>query len=155
MQTLTENNFPAQNASCAKFEKCWSYEISLNMAKIWNDGLKSLLKQQRSYSSVIAQADRTFIKRTLQRHGSRLTLKESLSLLASPIFILPVSFQLCPGQNRACICHQSRTRRQMDICSRPVNRCKLGSNRLCCTCLPIIQSVIIRCIYTYRIFINP
>ena len=39
----------------------------------------------------------------------------------------------------------------MGIPSRPIDYCKLYNNRLCCLCLPIIQSVIIKC----KIFMSP
>ena len=73
--------------------------------------------------------------------------------LGFPLLILPVtSFWLYPGQNRACTYQQSRKGMQMGICSRPVDNCKLYNSRLCCACLPIIQSVIIRCIHVQNIY---
>ena len=59
---------------------------------------------------------------------------------------------LCPVQNRACTHHQSRKGMQIGICPRPVDSCKLQNH---CISLPIIQSVLIKYIYTYRIFMNP
>ena len=54
-----------------------------------------------------AQADRSFIRQTLPRHGSRLTPKESSCfLLASLLFILPVSSSwLCPVLNKKSTCN--------------------------------------------------
>ena len=70
-------------------------------------GFKTTNKLQLSS----AQVDRLFTRQTLPRHGSKPTPKEwssSPSLLAPPLFILPISsFWLCPVQNRTCIHHQS------------------------------------------------
>ena len=63
-----------------------------------------------------------------------------------PLFILPISsFWLCPVQNRAYTHLQSR--KGLGIRSRPIDSCRSCNSRLCCACLPIILSVIIRCIY--------
>ena len=50
----------------------------VHIKKILKKNLELQTKQQAGYSSVIAQADRSFIKQTLLRHVSRLTTKESL-----------------------------------------------------------------------------
>lgn len=67
----------------------------------------------------------------------------------------PFDCALCPVQNRACTHHQSRKGMQLGIRWRPIDNCKLYNNRLCCVCLPIIQSVVIRCICMCRIFMHP
>ena len=67
--------------------------------------------------------------------------------LASPFLYFPSPcFGSALGKNRACTHHQSGEGMQMGIGWRPTDSCKL-CNSLCCACLPIIQSVIIRCIY--------
>ena len=139
----------------------------LIITKIWKDRLitaqadrisqllahgSKYLKQRTTYSSVIAQGDRTFIKQTvdstLQRCRGKPTLKGRPWSLSAYLFILPIaSSWFCPVQNRAYTHHQSRKGMEMGICSRPIDSCKLHNNRLCCACLTIIQSVIIRCIY--------
>ena len=110
-----------------------------------------------------AQADRSFLRQTLPRQGSRLTPKQSSSLfpLGFRLSVLPIaSFCSCSVQIRACTHHQSMKGNANGICSRPIDYRKLYNSRLCCLCHPIIQSVIIRClyifyIYIYIIFMNP
>ena len=88
-----------------------------------------------------AQADRSFIRQTLPRQGSRLTPKQSSSLfpLGFRLSVLPISsFCLCSVQIRACTHHQSMKGHANSICSRPIDNCKLCNSRLCCLCHPII-----------------
>lgn len=98
-----------------------------------------------------AQADRSFIRQTLLRHGSRLTPTSLTPPLVSPFYkFLSLGYALC------IIGFVPTTSQwkgmQMDIHSKPIGNCKVCNSRLCCFYLPIIQSiVIIRC----RIFVNP
>ena len=120
----------------------------ISKTKIWNNGLKGL-KQQTSYSSVpLKQTD--LLLDTLPRHGSRLTPKQlsSSSLLASLFlyFLSPSSgcaqckIGLVPTISQGKVI-------EMGIHSRPTGNCKLYNNRLCCVCLLIIPSVMIRYMY--------
>ena len=52
----------------------FSLSSCLNTSEVWNNKLNSL-KQQTSYSSVTAQADKSFIKQTFPRRRKRLTPK--------------------------------------------------------------------------------
>ena len=118
---------------------CWQCQVGLFLSlgsyliarKIWKDRLKGF-KKQTSYSSVIAQADRSFIKQTLPTHGSRPTPKESSSQPISAslfLYFLPPSL-VVPVQNRTCTHHQSGKKMQMGIHSRLIDSCKLYNNRL-------------------------
>ena len=113
----------------------------------WTKGCRTTGKLQLSS----ALADRSFIRQTLSRHGSWLIPKESSSsflsiLLGSPplllYFLSSFDYALCkvglvptPSQWKGM---------QMDICSRPIDDCKLY-NRLCCLyyliCLPNLLSL--------------
>ena len=84
--------------SCLIITKIWKDRLITAQA----DGISQLLahgskysKQQTTYSSVIAQGDRTFIKQTvdgtLVRHGSRLTSKEWPQSLLDSLFMPPIS----------------------------------------------------------------
>ena len=107
------------------------------------------LKQQTSCNSVTAQAGLFFIRQTLPSHGSRPTPKSHPSnpFWFCPFYTSHLLLWLYPMQNRACTLYQSRKRMQIGICSRPTHNCMLCNNSLCYVCLPIIQSVIIRCLY--------
>ena len=123
-----------------------SYLIAI---KLWNNRLQGL-KQQTSYSSVQLKKTDLLLDRQSQDIGAG-DSKGVIVVLIPPgfsLFMLPISsFWLCSVQNRACTHHQSRKRMQMGMCSRLIGNCKLYDNRFYCVCLPIIQSVIIRCIY--------
>ena len=122
---------------------CWFISLPWFLSPP-NKGFKTI----DNYSSVTAQEDRSFIKQTLPTHGSRPTPKESSSQPISAslfLYFLPPSL-VVPVQNRTCTHHQSRKGMQMGIHSRPIDSSRLHNNRLCCACLLIIQSVIIRCI---------
>lgn len=72
--------------------------------------------------------------------------------LGFPVFILPVSSSsLCPVQNRACTHHKSMKGNGNGHMLWPVDNCKLCNSKLCCVCLPMIQSILIRCIYVQDI----
>ena len=109
---------------------------------------------------------RYFIRQSLPRHRRMPTPKESSSLPSwrpPPTFILLISSFGCALCKIRLLSTTSQWRgMQMGLCSRLIGNYKLYNSRLCCLCLPIIQSVIIRYIYVcvcvyiyiYEIFMN-
>ena len=127
-----------------------SYPIA---TKIWNNGLKGLKQQtitaqfSSSWQMFLLDSPKTWEQSDPKGHII-------MTSLAFSLFILPVSFWLCPVQNRACTHRQFRKGMQLGAHSRLIENCKLCNSRLCCVCAPIIPSVIIRCVYV-RMFMNP
>ena len=136
------------------------FSSCLISTKIWFDGLKGL--KQHTVISQFSSSRQNFYQ-TLRRHGSRSTPKELSSsswfLLASPFYYFlspPLSYAQCKMQNRACTHHSQWKWMQTGIRSKPVGNCKLCNSRLCCLCLPIIQSFVRRvCVCVCRVFVNP
>ena len=79
-----------------------------------------------------AQADRSFIRQTLPRHETRMTAKESCLSLLACLFILCLLLLVVPCAKIGFVCTTNQWKgMQMDICSRPIDNCKLCNNRLC------------------------
>ena len=91
---------------------------------------------------ILAQADRSFISRTLP--------KEPFSSFLSTPLGFPVLFfwspPFCYARFKVGLVPTMNQWKgmQISIPSRLIDNFKLYNNRLCCFCLPIIQSVIIR-----------
>ena len=110
----------------------------------WWKGFRTTEKFQLSST----QANRYFIRQSLPRHRRMLTPNESSShsfLASPPAFILLISsFDCALCKIRLLSTTNQWKGMQMGLCSRLIGNYKLYNSRLCCLCLPIIQSVIIR-----------
>ena len=114
---------------------------------MWNDGLKAL-KQQTSYSSVHLKQANLLLNRHSQDMGAGRTQRSSLLPLGFSFLYFPFPPFGCPLCKIGLIPTTGQWKGMgMSICSRLIDNCKLYNSRLCCLCLPTIQSVIIKCIY--------
>ena len=124
------------------------------------------LEQQRSYSSVQLKLTDILLDSHSQDTGEcrpQRSLPPIPSWRPPPTFILLISSFGCALCKIRLLSTTSQWRgMQMGLCSRLIGNYKLYNSRLCCLCLPIIQSVIIRYIcvcvyiyiYIYEIFMN-
>ena len=150
---------------------CWFISLPRFLSHCCKDP-----KQQTSYSSVTAQADRSSIKQTadstLPRRGSKLTLKEWWWSLLGSLFILPVSFSWfcllqkangcvlkanqgsgeCLGTCKIRLLHIHQCGCGLRLL---IDSCKLHNNRLYCACLSHNSVCCNQNVCVYRIFINP
>ena len=114
--------------------------------KIWNDGKG--LEQQRSYSSVQLKLTDILLDSHSQDTGEcwpQTSLPPIPSWRPPPAFILLISsFDCALCKIRLLSTTDQWKGMQMGLCSRLIGNYKLYNSRLCCLCLPIIQSVIIR-----------
>ena len=115
--------------------------------KVWNDGLKCL-KQQKSYSSVTAQADRILDRYTQDLGAGRpQSSYPNVPSWLPPFYTSHLLLLVCPCKIGLVPTTSQWKGMQMGICSRPIDSCKLDNSGFCCVCLPTIQSVILRHIH--------
>lgn len=103
--------------------------------EIWNDRLKGL-KQQRIYSS----NRQIFVETDIPKTWEQVLLSYTF------LYLLHLHFG-CALSKIGLGPPTRQERMQMGLCLRWIDSCRLHNKRLCCACLPKIQSVIIRGIH--------
>ena len=120
----------------------------LSATKIWNKGLKGLRPQTNCSSVQLKQTDLLLGRHSQDVEAGRpQRSRPPDSSWLPPLYTSVFSSWLCLCKRGLVptICQWKGM--QVSKHSRPVDSCNLRNSRLCCVCLPIIQLVMVSCMY--------